>query len=523
MATYFISNSPTGDDSNSGLSELLPWETVSKVNGISFAAGDTILFNKGNIWREQLTVPTSGSAGSPITFSSYGTGDAPIISALDVISGNWVQNGTEWEDDSIDTEVKVLVVDEVLWTEGTAGALNADEWDWTSANGGTLFIFGNPAGKTVLAAQRNTALLFDGKDYVTFQNIELQGSNAGGFGNVRVANSSNIILRECESKWGRYGVYFADSNGGSNSFIGLTLHDNTFFGFNVDGDTGSGSGTESKLQNSTVYNNVRNGVEINGNYWIVENCVIYDNGNTSDEFNALHLFTTASDSGAGNNNILRYNIVYNQVGGGNDGAGIAVDQWCDDNQIYYNICYNNDGPGFYNFGATGNKFHNNTSYKNCQDSSGELSIPGEFRMTGTRTDNIEWKNNIAWAKTGVYATYLTSDTFDSTFVITNNLWTADDTNWFFFNVSAGSSLATWNGFTGVGTDINADPRFVDAANTDFRLLGNSPCIGAGTDVSLLHDFAGRKVHQSIDIGAFVFIGAGRYNGGSRNHRRSRYE
>ena len=45
----------------------------------------------------------------------------------------WADNDPEWEDDSIDIQPYVVVVDGVLWTEGTAGSLNADEWDWTSA------------------------------------------------------------------------------------------------------------------------------------------------------------------------------------------------------------------------------------------------------------------------------------------------------------------------------------------------------------------------------------------------------
>jgi hypothetical protein len=56
-----------------------PFATIAQVNAHSFAAGDSILFNRGDVWRETLTVPSSGSAGSPIVFSAYGTGSDPII------------------------------------------------------------------------------------------------------------------------------------------------------------------------------------------------------------------------------------------------------------------------------------------------------------------------------------------------------------------------------------------------------------------------------------------------------------
>jgi hypothetical protein len=86
MSTYYVST-PAGDDGNSGLSELLPWLTINKVNTSGFSAGDSILFNKTCTWREQLTVPSSGSVGSPITFGAYGSGADPIISAADLVTG----------------------------------------------------------------------------------------------------------------------------------------------------------------------------------------------------------------------------------------------------------------------------------------------------------------------------------------------------------------------------------------------------------------------------------------------------
>ena len=44
-ATYYVSNS--GNDSNPGTSESLPWQTLTKVNTMSFKAGDQILFKRG--------------------------------------------------------------------------------------------------------------------------------------------------------------------------------------------------------------------------------------------------------------------------------------------------------------------------------------------------------------------------------------------------------------------------------------------------------------------------------------------
>ena len=93
MADYFVDQT-AGSDSNDGLSTGAPWKTIAKVNAASFSAGDTVSLKKGEVWRETLTVPSSGASGNLITFGSYGTGDDPIIHGADAI--------TSWTDASYD-------------------------------------------------------------------------------------------------------------------------------------------------------------------------------------------------------------------------------------------------------------------------------------------------------------------------------------------------------------------------------------------------------------------------------------
>ena len=92
-ATYYVDNCVvTGNDSNNGTGPATPWLTINKVNTSSFVVGDSISFRKGCTWREQLTVPSSGSAGNPITFGSYGASGAnPIINGSDVLLA-WTQS-----------------------------------------------------------------------------------------------------------------------------------------------------------------------------------------------------------------------------------------------------------------------------------------------------------------------------------------------------------------------------------------------------------------------------------------------
>jgi len=82
MAAYYVS--PTGSDLAAGTSAGAAWLTLSKVNGFSFASGDTILLQRGGRWRETLTVPRSnltfGAYGATATFDGDGyCTNAPIV------------------------------------------------------------------------------------------------------------------------------------------------------------------------------------------------------------------------------------------------------------------------------------------------------------------------------------------------------------------------------------------------------------------------------------------------------------
>jgi hypothetical protein len=65
----------------------MPIRTIAKVNSLKLAPGQTVAFRSGEEWHEMLQVQSSGSAGSPVTYTSYGSGAQPIISASDQVSG----------------------------------------------------------------------------------------------------------------------------------------------------------------------------------------------------------------------------------------------------------------------------------------------------------------------------------------------------------------------------------------------------------------------------------------------------
>jgi uncharacterized repeat protein (TIGR02059 family) len=84
---YYVSSS--GNDSANGLSSSTPWQSISKVNSAfsGINPGDRILFKRGDVFYGTLRISRSGSSGSPITISAYGSGANPVISGFVTISG----------------------------------------------------------------------------------------------------------------------------------------------------------------------------------------------------------------------------------------------------------------------------------------------------------------------------------------------------------------------------------------------------------------------------------------------------
>ena len=74
---YYI-DSVGGDDLlNDGLTELTPWASHTMVTSVTLAPGDTVHFKRGSAFSGAIVISESGTAGNPITLTSYGTGDLP--------------------------------------------------------------------------------------------------------------------------------------------------------------------------------------------------------------------------------------------------------------------------------------------------------------------------------------------------------------------------------------------------------------------------------------------------------------
>lgn len=131
--TYYV-DATNGMDSNDGLSSETSWETVAKVNSMGFDPGDSVLFKRGEVWREQL-IPQSGSETGYVRYGAYGTGDKPLL--LGSVTRN---NADDWKHEggniwsTYPPEVKAIVVGDELLSNPSFDT-DADKWYLHYENG----------------------------------------------------------------------------------------------------------------------------------------------------------------------------------------------------------------------------------------------------------------------------------------------------------------------------------------------------------------------------------------------------
>jgi len=408
-ATYYV-DATNGSDTNEGLSPQTPWKTISKVNSMSFNPGDSILFKRGDMWRERLQVPSSGVTGLPITFGAYGSGEKPKITANDIVSNEG------WSEVSPNVYSKPYVGSNInqLFENGaklkrTASATEVDspgEWFWGD---NTLTIYGNPEGKVLEASVRWVAFQSIDKDYIILENLDFSGSKEAWHGGVYFISCDNPIVRNCIVR-DMYagGIELYGCNSGqvyNNTLYEISRNyptpraaDDSSIKIGNWGDAAS-SGSNSIVYDNTVYNS-RIGIsfqEQNGGAAYSNHVYNLDNGaftvqtrasNIEIHDNLVHdvylyaltgknappgvyTFGNAIQIGGATaatvENIRVYrNHVYNVHqakdwdGVGIDGAGIFIDIGAINCKAYQNMIHDTGGQGMAFYRVAGdNEIHNN--------------------------------------------------------------------------------------------------------------------------------------------------------------------
>jgi len=530
-ATYYV-DATLGKDTNNGLSQTAAWKTIAKVTASKFTPGDRILFKRGEIWREQLTVPSSGSSENPITIGAYGRGALPVINGSNLLSSGWTQYGSTVWQTSVSTRPNQVFFNGVRGTPvASVAAINAtSKWYWAS---NILYVYSTSDPATAFtspgieASIRTNAIYGINKSYITIDGLHLTKAKNSNF---LLYNGNNYIVKNStlDYAW-MAGVETSADNAGSANFN--PMFDNLNVSYNgADGfwirkytygaiiqnskihhneieteslatryNTGGGiyAGVVDVQKVTVQFNEIyNNGLSVHTTNTGVG---VYYDGNNGDP--ATDSFTTVAKS------YIRYNYIHDNRCG-------TVVEYASNVVVSYNIITNSSGSGTGITTGSGIalingvdtiEVYNNTVYNNKIG----LKVEGIYPAKADNMINITVKNNIFTNSSTREARIIMGGENDGVYgynnVYLNNCLGAQYSNFIEWgNGHTYGTYAYWETLYGGSThSVEADPKFANAARNDFHLQSSSPCINAGVDVGLTLDYDGNgKYGAAWDIGAY---------------------
>lgn len=540
--TYYVSNA--GNDANNGTSSATSWKTLGYVRSHLVGAispGDSILLKRGDIWKETLNLPGSGSSGNLLVIGTYSTGAKPIITKRDTLWGwsipaRWTQSGSAW----------YIVYPTAasgsgyhrLWIDGTEVKSNATtsvtstlKWTYdynttrfyiySATNPATTFLSIETFNADTTSSTNTVSVYADVKNYVKLLNLDIRGA----FTAINITNGTGWIIDSCDigMDCGGNGIAAAvmnsvevkncymdtgdrlmDNFNAQNSADGVHLsyacndwlvHNNTFIDWGHSTLAISNTNLANPSRRNKWYNNYITVPDIDyGRAFNFDDVDTTTTGTGTEVYNNYaYIMPTVNQFNS--RGLSFHNNVINKVNGvsyaSGDGVGISLD-------------------GYSSFVAQNMTFYNNT-IANCAD----YGI-GIGNVNGTKKNNL-FVNNIVYNCDTVtsYQVYILDDPTVQNNTFQNNLlYKSGVTNLVYFGQSATNTyphtIAAFNGENGTGSDvitnnIGGDPVFF--STTNFKIRSSSPAVNAGLNVGI--------PYRSIapDIGAFELSGQiSKYNG-----------
>ena len=417
-----------------------------------------------------------------------------------------------------------------VWFDGNFGdkkasvAALADEYDWYW-NSNVLYCYSttdpDSAYTTILATARASCLDGNDKSYITVDGLNLTKSKTQGIhiSGTNAVRPTNVIVQNCTlTNHDMAAIVVGDSAADILTPNDVTIDSCTitdwFRAFQVSGGAGNVPATY-----SAIY--VQDGDGSGGDNLSITDCTItgdlaWDGVEANNYRDAAHIETGDNITITGNE-ITGSEHGISIRGDGNsagyaetftisrnyfhdtpddfifiDGTGVSdsiisynLMENTGSEAIHLQICASNDSYG---------SIYNNTIYR-----TGHAAI---FLVFGC--DNTNFKNNVILdyglnpSQAGEAAAFMlstnvtdmTSNDFDY-----NLIYKSGDTTQLFWETGDGyMSMATYRtNYSQEANSISSDPLLTDPANADFTLQATSPCIDAGTDVSLTSDYASASV------------------------------
>jgi hypothetical protein len=431
-AAEFFVNNASGSCSDTGPgTSAAPYCSISAALAAHHAPGDIITVMPGR-YREQVTLPASGVAGSPITLRAGGSG--VIVDGTDDFSNTalWSQvSGDVWLASSVTAAPKQVFADDQRLAPSTASPSSLPARSFTFVAGSGLYVNaggGNPGTHRTQVGKRLRGFFASGRSFIVIQGFTVTRCEDR---NIQLTNSSNNLV---------------DSN---------TLTFSGGFGMQANGDSADRIVSNRSFSNAGHgFSLVNRAVEIT-----IENNEAFGNVDPNVRVaNGLFL------SGSGRN-LIRNNRWHD-----NQDSGEQFSPGCFDNVSLSNRSWANGDHGYDHNGATGTIHVHDVASANFNDG---FSIEGH--STGTSVFNaIAVENGTTQNEYDLFV-----DTTSTVGLQSNDnvLWNSGPQPPVKVANSVYGSVSSYSAGRGQDTrTIQADPLFAAPETGDFHLKEGSPAI-----------------------------------------------
>jgi hypothetical protein len=490
--TYYVR--PTGNDAANGTSEQTAWRTLGRVSVVDLNAGDQVLLEGGTsiLGQLRLNKEDAGTASSPVTIRSYGTGRATIQPGDG--TGVRVQNAGG-------IVIADLVVRGSSRTQNTGNGIQflntlggatklqyvrIDNVDVTSFGNAGILVEGRPADGSQSGWQdvEATNCVLHDNEYYGMLVTGVYDFNATTYAN------RDVDVRQCRAFDNSGDPAYRDGHSGN----GIVLAD-------TDGGT---------IERSIAYNN---GFLCGSTGGGPVGLWTWDSNNITIQYNESYANRrgTAPADGGGldldggvTNSKVQYNYTHN-----NDGAGVLVGSYpwaafpTSGNVVRYNVSVSdgraNSYAGIYVYsedaGVTNTDIYNNTVYQ-TPAASGTPSAVRVEHWWGT-AGSVRFRNNLLVADDGVPLLDVPSGMSDLTFQ-GNDYWSNYDPFVIKWGGSTYGTLPNWRSASGTET-LNGNP-VGRARNPRLVAPGSAPTLGDPDKLTTLDAYRIRSDSLARDAG-----------------------
>ena len=433
-ATYYVDNQ-SGACNNAGAgTEAQPYCTISAAVAAHNGADVTIIVKPG-IYREQVTIPASGTAGHPFVIQAQGPG--VIVDGADDFSNSalWTAaGGTVWRASSVTWAALQVFVDGARLTPSTSSpaALPANAFVYVAGDGLYVNLGGaNPGTRQTRVGRRSYGFNVFTKSFVTVDGFEITRHESRGI-NVQTGCTDLVFSRNRITFANSYGM---QTNGGTRIEIsGNVASDNNLHGIGVTaGSTGCVIRDNESFRNADPAIRRANGIYLHGS-----------TGNT-----------------------LSGNRVHD-----NQDSGMQFSGGANDNIAFNNRSWNNGDHGYDHLGSTGNYHTNDLAFGNFKDG---FSVEGN--SPNTKLYNcIGVDNGLTTNEFNLWVDLESSVGFVSNH---NIFWNSTAQPPFKYIATIYASIIDYRAASGQdAASFQANPRFTNGPAGNFLPLAGSPAIDA---------------------------------------------